>query len=111
MLVGTPGTDNYLGPWAPYEEVDEVEPGLTDEQRKIVEQALEGRKKQKGKGKPEEGEEADEASGGTSIFHGKQLRDYQGRSYIDPPTDLKNVPHDAYLFLFFVILFFFLSLK
>lgn len=63
-----------------------------------MEEALEGRKKHKGKGKAEEGEETvDEAAGGTSIFHGKQLRDYQGRSYIDPPTDLKNVPHDAYL--------------
>ena len=63
-----------------------------------MEEAIEGRKRQKGKGKPEDGEDSkdSEESGGTSIFHGKQLRDYQGRSYVDPPTELKNVPHDAY---------------
>jgi pre-mRNA-processing factor 17 len=101
-LSGTPGTDNYLGPWAPYEEEPEVETGLSEEQRKVVEDAIEGRKRLKGKGKSEDGEESKDSpeSGGTSIFHGKQLRDYQGRSYVDPPTELKNVPHDAYQYLY-----------
>lgn len=104
--TGSPGREDYLGPWAGFEQEEVVEAGLNEEQRKVVEAAMVGKKRQRGKRAEEteeggeEGEAAadsGEAGGGTSIFHGKQLRDYQGRSYIDPPSDLKNAPHDAYL--------------
>jgi hypothetical protein len=34
---------------------------------------------------------------GTSVFHGTQRRDYQGKSYIEPPSYLKNTDHNCFI--------------
>lgn len=86
-------TESYLGPWAPYERAEEiVEEESTTEERKVVQTETAATQK-----KPRVEKEQLDAEGCTSIFHGKELKDYLGRSYVDPPTELKNVPHDAFL--------------
>lgn len=37
------------------------------------------------------------AAGERSVFHGESERDYQGRTYLSPPSELRNMPHDCYL--------------
>ena len=32
-----------------------------------------------------------------SIFHGTQFRDYQGRTFVDPPTTLKPFQHECFM--------------
>lgn len=32
-----------------------------------------------------------------SIFHGTELRDYLGRTFVDPPSHLKNIEHECWL--------------
>src|SRR3990167_7739128 len=80
---GDSSTGEFLGPWACYEgenEFDKV--NQTAEDRKaVLQQAEETRKAQL------EAKKKEEEFNPTSQFHGEQLHDYKGRSYILPPQD------------------------
>lgn len=72
-------------PWAEKEAVPQEE--LTEEQRAAVE-AL----------KTEKAKAASEPVGADhSIFHGKEQRDYQGRSWVEPPSDLPAASDACFL--------------
>jgi len=76
--------DNFKGPWASYyfeEEQEMVEP---NEEQKAWALQQDNKKKRKTTDDDEE-EEMEESS----EFHGTQLLDYQGRSYVSPPSTLK----------------------
>eukprot|EP01105_Mastigella_eilhardi_P008703 TRINITY_DN209_c0_g2_i1.p1 TRINITY_DN209_c0_g2~~TRINITY_DN209_c0_g2_i1.p1 ORF type:complete len:634 (-),score=210.78 TRINITY_DN209_c0_g2_i1:66-1886(-) len=51
------------------------------------------KEKEKDAGKPGVGE----VSEGSSVFHLKEARDYLGRSFVQPPSDLKPYPHKCFL--------------
>ena len=80
---GDISSGDFLGPWAPYEgeedfkEVNE----LTEEQKEILKKMEEDREK-----KLEEMQNEDVIKS-SSIFHGKERYDYQGRSFVLPPTN------------------------
>lgn len=71
----------YAGPWARWQE-ERIEVGGPDEEEYEAPQRVTGRRKVLDEGKREVafGEEK-------SVFHGKSLRDYQGRTYMHVPTD------------------------
>lgn len=80
---GDSSTGDYMGPWACYEgenEFDKV--NQTAEDRKAMLQQAEAARKAQIEAKKKE-----EEFNPTSEFHGEELHDYKGRSYILPPQD------------------------
>ena len=109
----------YRGPWAPYEDEQIFSEQLKQETDARTEEA-EIEAEEKSKEKPaeqvihdeggsdsEEEEDKDNNNKKTkrekeviqakSIYHGTQLKDYLGRTYVDPPTHLKNYEHECWL--------------
>ncbi|KAJ1991096.1 hypothetical protein H4R33_001499 [Dimargaris cristalligena] len=86
------GDDAYRGPWAGYQndrvgQASGPEPAASTEVETpavTVPSGNEAGKGKRGKGDIRPGEE-------TTTFHGKQERDYQGRTYIHIPTDVDHV--------------------
>ncbi|KAK2075528.1 hypothetical protein QBZ16_001636 [Prototheca wickerhamii] len=72
-------------PWAGKEAFPEQE--LTDEQRAFAEKAREEKAEK----------EAAAGTAETSIFHGRERRDYQGRSWLEPPRDLRDESEQSFL--------------
>ncbi|KAF6737577.1 Pre-mRNA-processing factor 17 [Oryzias melastigma] len=72
--------DNFLGPWAKYEDEKNVAKP-TEEEKKDLEEYLAKRQK---RGKREEESPAEEKT----ILHVKDMYDYQGRSYLHVPQDV-----------------------
>ncbi|KAI9462328.1 pre-mRNA splicing factor [Lactarius psammicola] len=83
------GDNAYVGPWAswtgeePVAVVPEGEEGAGDEEESESESEVTITKKTK----PKRGAPGQESS----VFHGKSMTDYQGRTYISPP--LGEAPH------------------
>nr|XP_016511916.1 PREDICTED: pre-mRNA-processing factor 17-like isoform X1 [Nicotiana tabacum] len=92
--VENPATDTWLmknrkSPWAGKKEGLQVE--LTEEQKKYAEEYA------KKKGEERGGGEKPEPLLEKSTFHGKEEKDYQGRSWIAPPKDAKAANDHSYI--------------
>ncbi|KAH7334501.1 pre-mRNA splicing factor [Rhizoctonia solani] len=87
------GDGEYIGPWAKWDGDDKgvaipdgaAAPGEEDESD---EEGYEGAEAEIKKGKPKRSVARKQES---SVFHGKELVDYQGRTYMDPP--IGEAPH------------------
>ncbi|KAJ9708981.1 hypothetical protein PVL29_000799 [Vitis rotundifolia] len=93
--VQNPATDTWLlknkkSPWAGKKEGLQTE--LTEEQKKYAEEYAKKKGEEKG-GAAEKGEFVTDKS----TFHGKEERDYQGRSWIAPPKDAKATNDHCYI--------------
>lgn len=93
--VQNPATDTWLlknkkSPWAGKKEGLQTE--LTEEQKKYAEEYAKKKSEEKG-GASEKGELVTDKS----TFHGKEERDYQGRSWIAPPKDAKATNDHCYI--------------
>ncbi|PIA62030.1 hypothetical protein AQUCO_00200193v1 [Aquilegia coerulea] len=95
-LVENPASDEWLrknrkSPWSGKKEGLITE--LTEEQKKYAEEyAVKKAEKEKG-GERDKGE----AVVDKSTFHGKEEKDYQGRSWIAPPKDAKAANDKCYM--------------
>lgn len=90
-----PATDTWLlknkkSPWAGKKEGLQTE--LTEEQKKYAEEYAKKKSEEKG-GAADKGEFVTDKS----TFHGKEERDYQGRSWIAPPKDAKATNDHCYI--------------
>lgn len=89
-----PATDTWLmrnrkSPWAGKKEGLQTE--LTEEQKKYAEEYA------KKKGEERGGGDKGETVADKTTFHGKEERDYQGRSWIAPPKDAKATNDHCYI--------------
>eukprot|EP00897_Mesotaenium_endlicherianum_P008619 jgi/Mesen1/7786/ME000408S06893 len=78
---------NYRSPWAGKKVEEPVE--LTEEQKKYAEEYAEK------KGEKEKGEKVEQEE--KSTFHGKDEHDYQGKSWLEPPRDVKATNDHCYI--------------
>ncbi|WCJ38421.1 Pre-mRNA-processing factor 17 [Euphorbia peplus] len=90
--IENPATDTWLmrnrkSPWAGKKEGLQAE--LTEEQKKYAEEYA--------KKKEDKGVEKGEVVNDKSTFHGKEEKDYQGRSWIAPPKDAKASNDHCYI--------------
>lgn len=92
--------DGFAGPWASREtdedskKAQEITPAIQAHM-----EAMKEAKKQKNAARGKSADD-DEIEPETSIFHGETLYDYQGRSYVSPPSSLKvNAAEDMKCYL------------
>lgn len=93
--VDNPASESWLlknkkSPWAGKKEGLQTE--LTEEQKKYAEEHARKKAEERGE-KAEKGEFVADKS----TFHGKEERDYQGRSWISPPKDVKASNDHCYI--------------
>ena len=108
---GKVDSDNYLGPWAPYEgDIDNSssEEEEDNESKEKSEQTIEKEDDKDIEIKEDklQGKDNEEEGGGDidnknikerSILHKKERYDYLGRTYLSPPSGLRARDHDCFL--------------
>ncbi|KAL7422565.1 hypothetical protein Q5752_003213 [Cryptotrichosporon argae] len=77
------GDGAYVGPWAEYEGSKDVDPEVEEEAEEWREE-----KRRREEAKEAAREKMKVAREEKSIFHGKELTDYAGRTYMHIPTDV-----------------------
>jgi len=77
-----------------YAPIPAAQPELTAEQAASI---AAGHKKAKAAREGRGGEEDQAPMEETSVFHGKDMRDYQGRSWVEPPRDVRNEEHECFI--------------
>jgi WD40 repeat protein len=98
-------SSSWWGSWAPPDDADDAPPGeavglgpdavpLSDADAAAIDARDDARKKAR---VADAKAKSAATSGERSVFHGKRLTDYQGRTYIWPPTDVKPGEHKCYL--------------
>eukprot|EP00735_Rhodelphis_limneticus_P000942 TRINITY_DN11477_c0_g1::TRINITY_DN11477_c0_g1_i1::g.10892::m.10892 TRINITY_DN11477_c0_g1::TRINITY_DN11477_c0_g1_i1::g.10892 ORF type:complete len:577 (-),score=62.27,sp/O60508/PRP17_HUMAN/47.55/1e-169,WD40/PF00400.27/1.1e-08,WD40/PF00400.27/7.5e-09,WD40/PF00400.27/0.28,WD40/PF00400.27/0.00018,WD40/PF00400.27/76,WD40/PF00400.27/3.9e+02,WD40/PF00400.27/0.00024,Nup160/PF11715.3/1.1,Nup160/PF11715.3/3.9 TRINITY_DN11477_c0_g1_i1:29-1726(-) len=97
---GDPGDldGDFKGPWArPLDEIDAPIVQITEEQRKFLDEF--GRKSKRARRAAERKKEleSEETNQDKTIFHLDTVKDYQGRSFMDPPTDIHPSEHECYV--------------
>lgn len=87
--------DSYMGPWGTYYYAEKEEMPEPTEEQVEWNKMQEAKKKKVANEEDDEEEEAEESS----EFHGKELYDFQGKSYIHPPSGTKELtePTKAYI--------------
>jgi len=122
---GDPATDTYLGPWAPFDYETQLNSEI-EQQQQVIREKLEEEEKVKAEEKAKEISTAASTpvppntqkvvvnTGGDdddsdplkerilqtrSIYHGnlQDFKDYQGRSFVDHPSDMKPMEHECFL--------------
>ncbi|XP_057528777.1 uncharacterized protein LOC130807543 isoform X2 [Amaranthus tricolor] len=81
---------NKISPWSGKKEV--VQGELTEEQKKYAEEYAKKKAEEKG-----EKVETGEFFADKTTFHGKEEKDYQGKSWISPPKDVKASNDHCYI--------------
>jgi pre-mRNA-processing factor 17 len=96
-----PSKMEFMGPWAYYEGEERHFTKIdvpTKDQNPILKKLEEKGKKKSTDPLPiPEEEKTPIPVKATSVFHGTKERDYQGRSYLEPPSELKNVMHQCFI--------------
>ena len=85
--------EEFLAPEAP-SNVPVPEKIRHTEEGEELEEEGEGKE---GEQEEEEEEEDTQSHEEKSVFHGESMVDYQGRSFLSPPSHLKSMPHQCYL--------------
>eukprot|EP01119_Soliformovum_irregulare_P008338 TRINITY_DN21461_c0_g1_i1.p1 TRINITY_DN21461_c0_g1~~TRINITY_DN21461_c0_g1_i1.p1 ORF type:complete len:533 (+),score=137.63 TRINITY_DN21461_c0_g1_i1:33-1631(+) len=89
--------EGFQGPWAKFEDEEEYNKQYQVAADEVMTpQEAEEIKKETAEAKKTKVSEPNTLST-SSEFFGGELRDYLGRSYVDPPSHLKPRPHDCYL--------------
>lgn len=86
------GEGAYIGPWGGWEEEKVERVGPSEEEIKRV-QALDVTRKQEEAEALRKRQEEEARGTEKSIFHGKSMYDYQGRTYMHVPTDVDTNLH------------------
>ena len=79
---------------ATYEPLPHTEPELSAEQQAAI-AAKHKAEKRKRDGRAQDVDNAPVEE--QSIFHGSSMRDYQGRSWVLPPSDVREEEHECYI--------------
>jgi len=77
-----------------YQQIPTAQPELTKEQsEEIAKRHREEKRKRDGRA----AEEAEKPMEEQSVFHGTEIRDYQGRSWLTEPADVRNEEHECFI--------------
>lgn len=77
-----------------YDQIPTSAPELTAEQKAAIDARLK-QEKRRYEGREEEGDKPNMEE--KAIFHGGSMTDYQGRSWLTPPTDVKEEEHECFI--------------
>ena len=77
-----------------YNQIPSAQPELTKEQAEAIAAKHKAEKRER-EGRPEL--VAEDAMTEQSVFHGSDMRDYQGRSWVTPPADIREEEHECFI--------------
>eukprot|EP00808_Paulinella_micropora_P032213 g60889.t1 len=99
--VGVDDVESWQGSWASvFEGEKDMQLEKTEEQKAVVAAQKAKRQKPEHPQEPQEGEDTEEKGPNceeVSQFHGEELYDYQGRSYVHPPSELVPGEHKCFI--------------
>jgi pre-mRNA-processing factor 17 len=91
----------YLGPWAPYEieDIEKAEYAKAKTEREAAKKLEEEARKADAEEDDGMGGKRPKAAAPTerTLFHGDSVHDYQGRTYMSPPSELRPEEHSCHI--------------